>query len=237
MPLEAGFGELLRVVGEHAELTAYRRRNRDEAFQEVLDELDRRIVEEDFRARPVVFVINGLGAGPVASLEAGAVSGAAATVTPADIANPGVDTVEALERIVARGPEVGIHAIVWTDRLSSLAMHVTRATMREFAQRVVMQMPAEDSAMLVDSAQASTLGANEALLYDEDAARLTAFKPYQLPGIDHVRALVALASSAAPVRPSSAGTPRTAGPVPTAPIDESDATMARLRERVARSTV
>src|SRR5262249_47402137 len=146
MPLEEGFGELLRVVGEHADLTAHRRRNRDEAFQEVLDELDRRILEEDFRARPMVFVINGLGAGPVASLEAGGAPGAAARGRPADIANPGVDTVEALERIVARGPEVGIHAIVWTDRLSSLGMHVTRATMREFAQRVVMQMPAEDSA-------------------------------------------------------------------------------------------
>ena len=98
-------------------------------------------------APPVLVVVNGLGAGPVAALEAGRISGAAATATPEDITRPGLDQVAALERIVREGPEVGVHALVWTDRLSSLAMHVSRATMREFALRVVMQMPAEDSAL------------------------------------------------------------------------------------------
>jgi hypothetical protein len=58
-----------------------------------------------------------------------------------------------------------------------------------------MQMPAEDSAMLIDSTQASTLGANEALLYDEDAGRLTTFRPYQLPPAELVAELGAMAAT------------------------------------------
>jgi len=162
-----------------------------------------------------------LGAGPLASLEAGTVSGAAANLMPEDLANPGVDPIVALEQIVRRGPEVGVHAIVWTDRLSSLAMHVTRATMREFALRVVMQMPTEDSALLIDSAQASTLQPNEALLYDEDAARVTKLRPYQLPSTEHVASLMSLASS------GRSGTPTA----------EADTTLAHLRARVTRSSV
>jgi hypothetical protein len=74
-------------------------------------------------------------------------------------------------------------------------MHVSRATMREFALRVVMQMPAEDSALLIDSAQASALDGNEALLYDEDAGRLTTFRPYQLPPVELVAELGAMAAT------------------------------------------
>jgi S-DNA-T family DNA segregation ATPase FtsK/SpoIIIE len=195
MPLEAGFGEAVGALGRSVPVTLARRRNLDAAYRSVLDEIDGRSARQDFTAPPVLVVVNGLGAGPVAALEAGRLHGGAATATPEDVTRPGLDQVAALERIVREGPEVGVHALVWTDRLSSLGMHVSRATMREFALRVAMQMPAEDSALLIDSAQASTLDANEALLYDEDAGRLTTFRPYQLPPVELVAELGAMAAT------------------------------------------
>jgi hypothetical protein len=215
-------------------ITVARRRNRDLAYRDVLAEIDRRVTAGDFTAPPVLVVVNGLGAGPVAALEAGRTDGGAATVTPDDVTRPGLrgpnagsglrgpnagsglrgpnagsglrgpnagsglDPVAAVERIVRDGPEVGVHALVWTDRLSSLGTHVSRATMREFALRVVMQMPAEDSAMLIDSAQAASLGDTEGLLYDEDAGRLTTFRPYQLPPVELMAELGAMAAATGP---------------------------------------
>jgi DNA segregation ATPase FtsK/SpoIIIE, S-DNA-T family len=195
MPLESGFGEAAAALGRSVPVTLARRRNLDGAYRAVLAEIDDRVARQDFTAPPVLVVVNGLGAGPVAALEAGRLHGAAATATPDDVTHPGLDPVAALERIVREGPEVGVHALVWTDRLSSLGMHVSRATMREFALRVVMQMPAEDSALLIDSAQAAALGPNEALLYDEDAGRLTTVRPYQLPPVELMAELGAMAAT------------------------------------------
>jgi hypothetical protein len=61
--------------------------------------------------------------------------------------------------------------------------------LRTFALRVVMAMPAEESALLIDSAYAETLGDNQALLYDERAARLTKFRPYVMPPIEFIESL------------------------------------------------
>jgi hypothetical protein len=190
MPLETGFAEVVSALGAAVPVQLARRRQRDDLLGGVLGEIDLRLATENFRAAPMLVVVNGLGAGPVGALEAGHTAGAAGDLSPEDVANPGIDPVGALERIVREGPEVGVHAIVWTDRLSSLAQHVSRATMREFSSRVVMQMAADDSALLIDSTTASTLGEHQALLYDEDSSRLTRFRPYLLPAPDFVQTLV-----------------------------------------------
>jgi hypothetical protein len=170
-----------------------RRRNRDRAYGDVLAEIGARVTHQNFTAPPVLVVVNGLGAGPEAATDAGTRPGSAPAVAE-DVAPRGLDPVAALERIVREGPEVGVHTLVWTDRLASLGPHLSRVALREFALRAVMQMPAEDSALLIDSPQASTLGPHEALLYDEDAGRLAPFRPYELAGVDFMARLGAAAA-------------------------------------------
>jgi hypothetical protein len=174
MPLESGFGEVTRQLARTAPIQLMRRRNLEDALTGVLVQIEKRAAKLDFTAPPVLFVVNGLGPG------AGLVADG-----PAD----GFDPVRTLERIVRDGPEVGVHTLLWSDRLPTLTAQTSRATMRAFAQRVVLQMPAEDSAMLIDSAYASTLHDNQALLYDETASRLVKFRPYLIPSVDFVASL------------------------------------------------
>mgnify|MGYP003383034354 CR=1 FL=1 len=49
--------------------------------------------------------------------------------------------------------------------------------------RVLFQMSANDSASLIDSPKASTLGLHRALFYSEHESRLETFRPFALP--DH----------------------------------------------------
>ena len=53
--------------------------------------------------------------------------------------------------------------------------------MREFEQRVLLQMSATDSSTLIDSPRANTLGINRALRYSEVSGGLDVFRPYALP--------------------------------------------------------
>jgi hypothetical protein len=179
MPLESGFGEATRVLATRAPVQLFRRRSLEDALTGVLVEVEKRAAKLDFTNHPVLFMINGLGPG------AGLVADA-----PAD----GFDPVRTLERVVREGPEVGVHTIIWSDRLPTIAAQTSRATLRAFAQRVAMHMPAEDSAMLIDSATASSLNDNQALLYDEATARLTKFRPYLIPPLDFVESLARAAT-------------------------------------------
>ncbi len=176
MPLESGFAEVIHRLGTVSPVQLFRRRSLDDALIDTLAVVEKRAISLDFTAPPVLFVVNGLGPG------AGLV---------ADASVDGFDPVRTFERIVREGPEVGVHTILWSDRLPTLAAQASRATMRAFAMRVVMQMPTEDSAMLIDSASASTLREHQALLYDEGAARLTKFRPYLIPPLEFVASLTA----------------------------------------------
>jgi len=50
--------------------------------------------------------------------------------------------------------------------------------------RVVFQMSASDSASLIDSPLAATLGLHRALLYNDREGSLETFRPYAQPGGD-----------------------------------------------------
>jgi hypothetical protein len=175
MPLESGFGEAAKVFAKMAPVQLFRRRNLEEGLTGVLVEVEKRTTALDYTNHPVLFVVNGLGPG--------------APLLPDD-PDDGFDPVGMLERIAREGPEVGVHTIMWTDRIATLTEQTSRATIRAFAQRVAMHMPIEDSAMLIDSAYATSLHENQALFYDEAAARLTKFRPYLIPPVDFVESLV-----------------------------------------------
>ena len=83
--------------------------------------------------------------------------------------------------ILRDGPAVGIHTIVWCDTLTNFQRMLERQTLKEFETRLLLQMSATDSSMLMDSPGASTLGKHRALLHREDEGRMEKFRPFSPP--------------------------------------------------------
>ncbi len=86
-----------------------------------------------------------------------------------------------LLNILREGPAVGVWTLAWCDTLTNVERAMERSTIREFGLRALMQMSASDSAALVDSSIASTLGANRAILADDVAGTVQKFRPIDLP--------------------------------------------------------
>lgn len=87
--------------------------------------------------------------------------------------------------VLRDGPAACIWTMAWCDTLASLERTLDRSVVREFGIRAVTQMGASDSAGLLDSSIASTLGANRAILVDEDSGVMQKFRPMDLPD-EHV---------------------------------------------------
>lgn len=87
-----------------------------------------------------------------------------------------------LANTLLEGPASGVWAMVWCDTLTNLERTFERGTIREFGMRVLMQMSASDSTMLMDSSAASNLGANRALFTDDVEGTEIKFRPVQAPG-------------------------------------------------------
>ncbi|NNE91979.1 MAG: ATP-binding protein [Verrucomicrobiales bacterium] len=96
--------------------------------------------------------------------------------SPAE-AKPG----DSLNDLISEGASVGIHLIAVLDTFNNLNRALNRKAISEFEMRVLFQMSANDSASLIDSMKASTLGLNRALFYNEQAGYLETFRPYALP--------------------------------------------------------
>ncbi len=106
------------------------------------------------------------------------------SMSDADAApDPGVQ----LGEIITEGASHGIHLLVTFDTLNNVNRYLNRKALSEFEMRVVFQMSANDSASLVDSPKASTLGLHRALFYNEHEGTLETFRPYAAPGDDWFR--------------------------------------------------
>ncbi len=86
-----------------------------------------------------------------------------------------------LADIASEGGPMGIHLLVGIDTWNNVGRWLPRKTMAEFEMRVLYQMSANDSANLVDSPAASTLGLHRALLYNEALGTIETFRPYAEP--------------------------------------------------------
>ncbi|MEN9360111.1 MAG: hypothetical protein RL095_1646 [Verrucomicrobiota bacterium] len=108
---------------------------------------------------------------------------------PSDDAPP---TARQFGELLAGGPEVGIHIVVTLDTFSSFTRWLGRRSLREFDQRVLLQMAASDAANLADGPEASRLGPANALLHsDQKAGGGERFRPYALPKEDFLATLLA----------------------------------------------
>jgi hypothetical protein len=86
-----------------------------------------------------------------------------------------------LARILRDGPASGIHTLVWADGYHTISRWFDRQSLRDFGQRVLLQMSAVDSSHLMDSTVASQLGAYRAILFDPDRGEAEKFRPYAFP--------------------------------------------------------
>jgi DNA segregation ATPase FtsK/SpoIIIE, S-DNA-T family len=94
---------------------------------------------------------------------------------------PKLSLPEMFQNIMREGPELGIHVLVWIDRVSNLDRILDRRLQDEFEMRVALQMGAEDSTNWIDSPAASKVGHFRAFYYNDEDATLEKFRPYGLP--------------------------------------------------------
>ena len=168
-----------------------------DALADLADELQRRLDGTSSDARPIALVIHGLqryrslrksdddygfapaptssGFGDILG-EGGGEGGSTPPPTPQ------VKADKVLADVLREGPPVGIHVIASIDTLASLERTLSRESIREFDNRVLFQMSANDSSILIDSPAANTLGFYRALVYSEEQGTLEKFRPYGLPG-------------------------------------------------------
>ncbi|MFO1485710.1 MAG: FtsK/SpoIIIE domain-containing protein [Verrucomicrobiaceae bacterium] len=86
-----------------------------------------------------------------------------------------------LNEIINEGPPLGIHLITSLDTLNNINRCLSRKALSELGMRVLFQMSANDSASLIDSPKAGSLGLHRALFYSEHESRMETFRPFALP--------------------------------------------------------
>ncbi|HEY7119132.1 MAG TPA: FtsK/SpoIIIE domain-containing protein [Tepidisphaeraceae bacterium] len=82
--------------------------------------------------------------------------------------------------LLREGPHVGMHVVGWCDTPASVERTIDRGSMREFDNRVLFQMSANDSSNLIDSPAANKLGMFRALVFSEEQGVMEKFRPYGL---------------------------------------------------------
>jgi hypothetical protein len=87
--------------------------------------------------------------------------------------------------ILAEGPEVGIHTLVWCDGYKNFTRKIGMLALREFDMRIALKMNIDDSNNLINDSTASKLGQFNALyLSANKGGQPEKFKPYGLPTED-----------------------------------------------------
>ncbi|MEX2671006.1 MAG: FtsK/SpoIIIE domain-containing protein [Phycisphaeraceae bacterium] len=81
--------------------------------------------------------------------------------------------------LLREGPPLGMHVVTWADTPIALDRTLDRSALREFDWRVLFQMSATDSANLIDSPEAATLGQYRAILCSEEQGVFEKFRPYE----------------------------------------------------------
>jgi S-DNA-T family DNA segregation ATPase FtsK/SpoIIIE len=173
-------GRIVKSISH--EVTAISGGELSEAINGLAEELKRRADATDAASAPTVFLfINGIQKFKKLRYE----EDFSFSTGDADAApNPAVQ----LNAIVTEGASLGIHVIVASDTFNNVNRFISRKALTEFEMRVLFQMSASDSASLIDSPRANTLGLHRAVFYNEHEGYLEVFRPYALPDSQWVEA-------------------------------------------------
>ena len=98
------------------------------------------------------------------------------------VANPAA----VLMDLISEGPGRGFHVIAACDTYNNVNRFLGRKTLSEFEMRVLFQMSASDSASLIDSPDAATLGFHRALFYHDRQGFTETYRPYAQPDSDWI---------------------------------------------------
>lgn len=171
----AGVLERLRnVVPQQYEIVEYRQV--EEAIAALGEEMKQRQEKDDANAPAIYAVIFGLQRfRALRKTEDSSFSFGSGSDEPKKVA---ADKVFA--DLLRDGPHLGIHTIAWIDTPVSIERTLDRTSMREFDNRVLFQMSANDSSNLIDSPAANKLGMFRALSYSEEQGTMEKFRPYAL---------------------------------------------------------
>ncbi len=91
--------------------------------------------------------------------------------------NPGAQ----FNELITEGSAHGLHLFATVDTFNNVNRAMSRKALSEFEMRVIFQMSANDSASLIDTPKAATLGLHRALLANEQEGTLETFRPYAMP--------------------------------------------------------
>ena len=98
------------------------------------------------------------------------------------------------------GPERGIFILASVDSAAAAERAIGRKGLREFGERVLFQMNANDSSQLIDSPAASRLDALAGLVFRDATGTVEKFRPFAVPDEAAVRRLLTPKADA-PVEP------------------------------------
>jgi len=96
----------------------------------------------------------------------------------------GPDPAAQFTELITEGAGHGIHILASFDTMNNVNRFLNRKVLSEFEMRVAFQMSANDSASLIDSPQAGTLGLHRALFYNEREGTIETFRPYAMPSAE-----------------------------------------------------
>ena len=89
----------------------------------------------------------------------------------------------------SRTPDARSPSCWWADSATTIERCFERGTLREFDHRLMFQLSANDSSMLMDATDAASLGTNRALLYSEERGSREKCLPYRIPRSDWLATL------------------------------------------------
>ncbi len=97
--------------------------------------------------------------------------GAAKTVTAAS----------RLGDLIRRGPQFGIHLVIWSDTFSNVIRWLSTTLLKEFDYRVAFRLNQTDSASLLETPAAASLNSGRAILYQDQTGDFERFRPWVWP--------------------------------------------------------
>ncbi len=178
-PDAAHAGLLPRIVaGLPHDATLVEHRDIAACFADLAGEVQRRIDANELDGTATFLVIHGLQRYRMLRKQEDDFSFSSSLDDEPKAPRPDKDFVTVLRE----GPPVGVHTLAWSDSLSTLERTLDRQAIREFDNRVLMQMSSADSSNLIDSPAASQLGSFRALYANEERGVLEKFRPYGVPG-------------------------------------------------------
>ena len=83
--------------------------------------------------------------------------------------------------LIRKGPLVGIHVIIWSDTFSNAMRWLSNSLLREFDNRIAFRLNQTDSASLIDTPVAASLGQGRAILYRDQTGAADRFRPFDWP--------------------------------------------------------